>query len=48
MSAPMLACDGVHSLSHTCIESDGQMLRKAGGNTGSTGVPGTVREVRRP
>jgi NAD(P)-dependent dehydrogenase (short-subunit alcohol dehydrogenase family) len=27
---------------------DSRMLRRAGLNTGSTGVPGTVREVRRP
>lgn len=28
--------------------SDSRMLKKAGLNTGSTGIPGTVREVPRP
>jgi len=29
-------------------DAGSRLLRKAGLNTGSTGVPGTVREVRRP
>ena len=29
-------------------DADSRMLRRAGLNTGSTGVPGSVREVRRP
>jgi hypothetical protein len=27
---------------------DNRLLRKAGLNTGSTGLPGTVRDIRRP